>query len=467
MEVQDVVVLGAGISGLTAAVKLTENGYPPLVYEAQAQVGGLGMTVREKDYSFDLGGHRWYSNNAEVDQFFRETLSGELLQVKRFSRIAYGPDRFFQYPIRFGDVVRLLGLKFGVYAALSLIRERLRKPTPIVHAEQAYIRNFGRAIYEKFFKDYTERLWGIPCDRLDGRWVGQRSDNLTLWKILKGFFTKVRDFEAIDEFLYPKKGYGRFCERMAEIVTAAGGRIFLGHRLVQWRRTDWGFELQFEASGGHSISVPCRKVVGTLPLDIMVDTCVHTLPVEIQPHRHAIRFRDFLVVTLHLEQEKFTFDTWIYTQSSGLDFVRLHEPKNWSPEMVSLPGTTAVVLELPCWRGEGLWNLDDSELAHRTYDQLSQGVTNVTGKLLAWSVVRVKNVYPVYEVGYEAHRQALLHWLGQFSGLELCGRNGLFVYDSSDQPVVSGLATARKMVALLRDDSQENASVVTRGKSVA
>ena len=114
MQTVDVVVLGAGISGLTAATKLAEEGFRPKVFEAQDYVGGLGMTVREKDYSFDLGGHRWYSNNKEVDQFFRDTLSGELLQVKRYSRIAYGPDRFFQYPIRFGDVVRLLGIGYGV-----------------------------------------------------------------------------------------------------------------------------------------------------------------------------------------------------------------------------------------------------------------------------------------------------------------------------------------------------------------
>lgn len=451
MQKFDVVVLGAGISGLTAATKLAEEGFRPQVFEAHDYVGGLGMTVREKDYSFDLGGHRWYSNNKEVDQFFRDTLSDELLHVKRYSRIAYGPDRFFQYPIRFGDVVRLLGIGYGLLAALSLLRERLRKPVPIVNAEQAYIRNFGRAIYRKFFKDYTERLWGIPCDRLDGRWVGQRSDNLTIWRILKGFFAKVRDFEAIDEFLYPKEGYGRFCERMAEKVTSLGGGVFLGRRLTRWRRVDWGFELQFSDAAGALTTVHCAKLVNTIPLDSMVDASAHPLPPEIQPHRKAIRFRDFVVVTLHLDQEQYTFDTWLYTQTPGLDFVRIHEPKNWSAAMVKRPGTTAVVLELPCWREDGIWKMGDEELARKTYDQLHAGVTATRGKLLGWSVVRVKNVYPVYEVGYGTHREALLGWLGQFPGLEVCGRNGLFVYDSSDQPVASGIETARKVAAMLHE----------------
>jgi protoporphyrinogen oxidase len=452
MQTADVVVLGAGISGLTAATRLAEEGFRPLVFEAMDTVGGLGMTVREKEYSFDLGGHRWYSNNEEVDRFFRDTLEGELLRVKRYSRIAYGPDRFFQYPIRFGDVVRLLGIGYGILAAFSLVRERLRKPVPVVNAEQAYVRNFGRRIYAKFFKDYTERLWGIPCDRLDGRWVGQRSDNLTLWKVLKGFFTKVRDFEAIDEFLYPEQGYGRFCERMAEKVESLGGEVRLGRRLTRWRRADWGFELRFEDREGHATTVNCRKLVNTIPLDSMVDASSHPLPAELQPHRKAIRFRDFLVVTLHLDQPRYTFDTWLYTQSPGLDFVRIHEPGNWSPAMVRRPGTTAVVLELPCWRGEGLWNMDDGDLARRAYGQLDGGVTPAKGALLGYRVVRVKNVYPVYEVGYEAHREALTGWLRQFPGLELCGRNGLFVYDSSDQPVASGLATARKVADSLREE---------------
>jgi protoporphyrinogen oxidase len=454
-EICDVAVLGAGISGLTAATRLAEDGFRPQVFEAHDTVGGLAMTVREKDYSFDLGGHRWYSNNKEVDRFFREALSGELLTVRRYSRIAYGRDRFFQYPIRFGDVVRLLGFGYGLLAAFSLVRERLRKRAPIVNAEQAYIRSFGKAIYRKFFKDYTERLWGIPCDRLDGRWVNQRSDNLTIWKILKGFFTKVTDFEAIDEFVYPKEGYGRFCERMAEKVESLGGGVHTGRRLIKWRRADWGFELQFADAAGALSTVNCRNLVNTIPLDTMVDTSAHSLPGEIQSHRHAIRFRDFIVVTLHLNQEKYTFDTWLYTQTPGLDFVRIHEPKNWSASMVKKPGTTAVVLELPCWRNEGLWNMEDGELTRRVFGQLHEGVTHTQGDLVGSSVVRVKNVYPVYEVGYEAHREALLGWLRQFPGLEVCGRNGLFVYDSSDQPVASGLATARKVADRLRGSEPE------------
>lgn len=484
-EYRSMVVLGAGIAGLSAALKLARAGEKPLVLEAADQVGGLAATFRTPDFDFDLGGHRWYSTKPEVDAFFKDVLRGELLEVKRYSRIAHGKDRFFQYPIRFADVVRHLGLFFSLRAALSLWfpakkndprrgipppRPRPAKkagfpegaPSRPLSAEDAYLRNFGKVIYETFFRDYTERLWGIPCSRLDGRWVGQRSENMSFWKILKGFFVKVRDLEAIDSFSYPERGYGRFCERMAEEIERLGGEVRLSRRLLGWReKTENGgtgegltkdggsggrFELETSGDWGETCKIRCRHLLSTLPLPLFARLRRGGIPDPLRAILPFVRFRDFVVAALHLSQDRYTEDTWLYTQSPGLDFVRLHEPKNWSKALVRKPGSTVLVLEAPCTEGDELWGTDDLLLAERFCRQLDRSVHPVTGSLLGYRILRMKHVYPVYEIGYEEKRQALLDWMKGFEGLELAGRNGLFVYDSSDQPVVSGLAAAGRIL---------------------
>jgi protoporphyrinogen oxidase len=459
-----IVILGAGISGLTAAVKLVEAGFNPVVFELQKTVGGLAATIRGEDYDFDLGGHRWYSGNPQIDKFFRETVGPDLLRVPRYSRISFGAQKLFQYPIRFGDVVRLLGLPFGFKATLSLVAEKLKRRGEIRTAEQAYINNFGKCIYENFFKQYTERLWGIPCDILDGRWVGQRSDNLSLWKVVKGFLFKRKDFEAIDEFVYPGKGFGQFAEKMAEKVTAAGGRVVLGSGLIKWRKTASNFELEFRTASGETTHVTCEKMISTIPINRFIQASAHARPPEVDATLGRIRFRDFLVVALHLNQQRYSSDTWLYTQGKGVDFVRLHEPKNWSPHMVRRQGTTVVVLELPCWEGDCIWTKDEKEIADSLYRQMHLGVMPVTGDLLGFKVLRVKNVYPVYEVGYDEWREVLVNWLSTFDGLELSGRNGLFVYDSSDQPVGSGMEAAARIIRSLREAGGEQESAGDCGR---
>ncbi|NET23847.1 MAG: NAD(P)-binding protein, partial [Okeania sp. SIO1H5] len=245
----EVLIIGAGISGLSAATRLTENGIFPCIVEKRSQIGGLATTIRTPGFDFDLGGHRWYSEEQEVDRFFHQIMGNELVRVPRFSRIAFRYRQFFQYPIRFSDVVRLLGFRFAVQATLSLIRQKTNRkqshPDPR-NAKEAYVRNFGESIYATFFREYTERLWGIPCEDLDGQWVGQRSDNLTFWKIVKGFFFKVKGFEAIDDFAYPRRGYGRFCDRMAERVAEQGVDIKRQWELVSWERIGSGFLAKFK-----------------------------------------------------------------------------------------------------------------------------------------------------------------------------------------------------------------------------
>lgn len=450
------VVLGAGAAGLAAAHEITLHGHPVTVLEAQGFVGGLCRTVDYKGYRFDLGGHRWFTKNKDLDAWFHRLLGVELVAVNRISRVHFD-GRYFLYPIEFTDLVRRLGLGFMLDAGARFVwaaaAARLRAKPPVDMA-QAYIAQFGTRLYEMFFRRYTEKVWGRPCQELSADWVAQRSKGLSVWSLIKeAFGAGSRDVDSlIDRFHYPATGYGRLPGRLCEDVRLRGGEVRLGApvRKVHCHGPD-DFEV-FYQEGAEQRSLRTPAVLSTLPLGRLVQMLTPACPPEVLAAAQGLAFRDLITVNLIVGRARVSDDTWVYVQDEDVLFGRLHEPKNWSAAMVPDPSRTSLVLECFCSHGDALWSMDDAAIVRRCVDDLERRLGLLRpGEVEDFVVVRTRNAYPIYDLAYAAKLDTIKRHLASLPGLHILGRSGSFRYNNADHSVEMGLMLGRRMMGAALD----------------
>ena len=229
-------VMGAGPGGLCAAYVLSKAGVPTTVVERAPFVGGLARTIKRDtpygEFKFDIGGHRWFTKVDELNEIFREVIDDELLWVNRTSRI-YFDGKYVDYPLKIGNALKAIGPVTAARAMADYGKERVDKklhPKEIVSMKDAYIDQYGEMLYELFFARYSEKVWGLPCDQMSGDWVSQRTKGMSIVTAVKDAIvpSKGKVVSLIDEFMYPKYGFGRFSERMADRITELGNEVRLG-----------------------------------------------------------------------------------------------------------------------------------------------------------------------------------------------------------------------------------------------
>jgi protoporphyrinogen oxidase len=446
-----VVILGAGPAGLATGHELVENSERVTVLEQNPYVGGLCRTIEDSGYKFDLGGHRWFTKNEDLNNWFRRVMEGELVLVERISRIYYG-GKYYMYPVGLKDVLRNAGVMTLIRAGFSYIGSSIRYGAfsqPIRNMKDGYVAQFGSTLYEMFFRRYSEKVWGSPCEELSADWVGQRSKGLSIWTVAREALASRKSGvrSLIEEFMYPRDGYMRIPERMADTISKAGNEIILGATVtrVEYRGPN-NFEVFFATQAGER-SVHATHVVSTIPLSALAQMTVPRADAAVVKAARSLRFRDLVTVNVKLKRAQVTPDTWLYVQDTNIIFGRLHEPKNWSAAMVPDAAHTSLVLECFCTVGDAIWSRSDDEIAARCVADLEQKLGFIAkSEVVGWNVVRTRNAYPIYDLDYLANLGVIKAHLEAFPGLSIVGRGGAFRYNNADHSIEMGLLLARRIL---------------------
>jgi len=446
-----VVILGAGPAGLATGHELVENGVAVTVLERNSFVGGLCRTVHDAGYKFDLGGHRWFTKNEDLNRWFRRLMDGDLVMVERISRIYYD-GKYYMYPVAFGDVVKNAGpftiLKAG-FAFLWAAVQFAVLNRPIKNMNDAYTAQFGSTLYEMFFRRYTEKVWGKPCEELSADWVAQRSKGLSIWTLVREALatgkTGVRSL--IEEFMYPRDGYMRIPERMAEVIERSGQRVLL-NATVKGIVVHGPNQLEviYSTPEGEQ-RIHANHVVSTIPLSVLAQIVTPKADEAVVTAARGLDFRDLITVNLRLRRQRVSKDTWLYVQDENVLFGRLHEPKNWSRAMVPDDDHTSLVLECFCTLGDAIWSMTDDDVARRCVQDLTEKLGFIEpGDVEGWTVVRTRFAYPVYDLQYAGKLALINGFLQQFDGLHIVGRGGTFRYNNADHSIEMGLMLGRKIL---------------------
>ena len=445
-----VIVMGAGLAGLACAYELSQKKFDVVIIEKWEEGGGLARTIKKGKFSFDSGPHRWYTKSNMVNKWMLDLLGDEVIRVPRLTRI-YFDKKFFYYPIKLKNAIGGIGLWRAVRSVLDYliarVKSRLLKPK-LVTMEDGYVNQFGHTLYETFFKRYSEKLWGVPCDRISVDWIGQRTRGLNLSTILKEMIIKSKKVVSlVDEFSYPERGIGRIAEKMADTVKKYGGEILLNSEVVEIERRENQITSVTVKVSGKEKKIEGDYFISSIPINDLVFRLSPETDRSIYALSKKLKYRDELQVALFVSKTHITPDTWIYVHSKEIPFMRLMEMDNWSDKL-SPVGTTTLVFEIACNEGDAMWNKNDKDVIDLVKKSFVEEFSLIPYKTITGGYVhRVPKEYPVYHIGYRQDVDKIKKYLSGFFNLQLIGRNGTFRYNNMDHSIEMGLYAAWNLIS--------------------
>ncbi len=443
------VVIGGGPAGLTVAHELTKAGAACTVLESGSIPGGLARTEEYKGYRFDIGGHRFFTKVALIEDLWHELLGEDFIERPRLSRIYYR-GKYFKYPLEPSNALAGLGVVNSAACLFSYLRGRLFPIRPETTFEAWVSNRFGRRLFRIFFESYTEKVWGIPCSQIDADWAAQRIRDLDVVALIKHMLlpkpaTKDKSKVVktlIDAFHYPRLGPGMMWERCTERIRERGGSV-LFHSQVDRILWEPGRVTSVEAAG---VSHTGSHFVSSMPISELIRALDPAPPPETLAAAADFHYRDFITVALILKRREVFPDTWIYIHEPNVNVGRIQNFKNWSPEMVPDPETTCVGLEYFCFEGDGLWNMPDQEMLALAARELEALGIAKASEVLDGTIVRTPKAYPVYDDTHRRGIAAIRAFLAELPNLQLVGRNGMHHYNNQDHSMLTGLLAARNIL---------------------
>ncbi len=436
-------VIGAGPAGITAAYELAKAGVAVDVYEAAPHVGGLAKTIELWGQLVDIGPHRFFSSDARVNRLWLEIVGKDYRMVDRLTRIFY-KNEFFDYPLKPFDVLPKLGALEIARCGLSYARQCVRGSSLNGSFEDWVVRAFGRRLFEIFFKTYSEKLWGITCNELDADFAAQRIKKLSLYEAVKNAFhlgPAGRHKTLVDRFAYPLQGTGMVYERMAAFIKSRGQKVYLRspvEKVIVKDKAVQGLQV-----GGKFM--PYQQIVSTMPLTLLVKT-LPEVPADIRDNASRLKFRNTILVYLHVDRDRLFPDNWLYVHSPELRMGRITNFRNWVPNLNRDRKSTILALEYWAYDTDDIWSWEDEPLIDLATRELRQTGLIGDGRVLDGFIYRVNRCYPVYSRGYKDLLLPIENYLSGIHGLYAIGRYGAFKYNNQDHSILMGLLAAQNII---------------------
>ena len=498
-----VVIIGAGPAGLTAAYNLLKESkdYEVEIIEETTEIGGISRTVRYKDNRMDIGGHRFFSKDQSVMQWWKnilpiqgapsyddkllgrektlepggpdpEKVDRVMLVRQRVSRIYY-KKKFFDYPISMKPQTFInMGFVQTVKAGCSYLKSTVHK-LPEDSLENFYINRFGKVLYSMFFEGYTEKLWGRHPREISADWGAQRVKGLSIMAIIKDMFSKIipskkqRQVETslIEEFIYPKYGPGQLWETVASEIEKMGGTItknalvnkveFKDNRIVS---------LSYVDENKQVVKKEADIFISSMPVKDLVESMGQEVPKRVKEIASGLPYRDFVTIGLLVDKlnmknltnmktlNNIVPDCWIYVQDTGVKLGRIQIFNNWSPYMVKeVDKKVWIGLEYFCKEGDSFWNMNDEDSRNFATDELiKMGVIDNKKSVLDAHKEKVKKAYPAYFDTYN-NIDEVIAYLSKFDNLYCVGRNGQHRYNNMDHSMVTSFETVKNILSGRKD----------------
>ncbi|MCU1379367.1 MAG: FAD-dependent oxidoreductase [Acidimicrobiales bacterium] len=455
--VPNVVVVGAGPAGLTAAYQLTKAGVASTILEGTDQVGGISRTVERDGWRFDIGGHRFFTKVKEVEALWHEILPAEdFLLRPRMSRIFYN-GKYYDYPLKASNALRNLGVIEAVRCVLSYAWARVRPPKNIDKLGGWVTSRFGKRLYDHFFKTYNEKVWGVSADEIEADWAAQRIKNLSLLNAITNAILPRRNQKditsLIEEFEYPKYGPGMMWEVCRDKVVAAGCEVVMESKVRTIRHRDGhAYEVVGTTPDGTETTYAADEVISTMPISKLLKAMDPPVPPDVQAAADGLKFRDFLTVALVVPDEGIFPDNWIYIHAPEVEVGRIQNFGSWSPYMVK-DGRTCLGMEYFVFEGDEHWTMSDKDLIALGKRELAHIGLVPEHKVEAGYVVRMPKAYPFYDATYKANVQTLRDWLEEHApNVHPVGRNGMHKYNNQDHSMLTAMLTVENILGIGKHD---------------
>jgi protoporphyrinogen oxidase len=509
------IIIGAGPAGLTAAYELlAKTDIRPVIIEKSGDIGGISKTINYKGNRMDLGGHRFFSKSDLIMKWWQEILplQGADSKDEILKEISYhkkntsvrlppnGPDpektdrvmlirnrlsrifflrKFFDYPITLNvKTITNLGVFRIIKIGLTYLKIKIFPVKKIESLEDFFISRFGEELYKTFFKDYTEKVWGVSCTEIPADWGKQRVKELSVSRAvlhaLKTIFTREKsigqkntDTSLIEQFLYPKYGPGQMWETVAEIIREKGGTIIMNSEVtgIEYSGSAITGILYSDVSTGLENSLSGDYFFSSMPVKDLINAMRGNVPSSVKEISNGLQYRDFITVGLLLNKLKIKNETristlyglvpdnWIYIQERDVKVGRLQIFNNWSPYMVSDIEKVWLGLEYFCNEGDQLWEMKDDEFITFAINELDSIDIIHKNEVIDSTIIRMPKTYPAYFGTYNQFN-IIREFTDNFENLFLIGRNGMHKYNNQDHSMLTAITAVKNI--LLNIISKEN-----------
>jgi protoporphyrinogen oxidase len=446
----EVVIVGGGPAGLTAAYELAKKGAFATVLEADDVVGGISRTVERDGWRFDIGGHRFFTKVEPVESFWHEVLPDEdFLLRPRKSRIYY-KGKFYDYPLKASNALSNLGVIEAIRCVASYGWARIRPPERQDMYEGWLVARFGWRLYNHFFKTYTEKVWGHPASEMPADWAAQRVKNLSLASAVMNALMPRRNQKditsLIEEFQYPRLGPGMMWERCQELSEAKGAKVMMRTKATRIRHAGGRVTSVVASHDGAETDYKASAVISSMPIASLVHAFDPPVPDEVLKAADDLYYRDFLTVALVVPAGAVPWDdNWIYIHDTSVKTMRIQNFGSWSPYMVK-EGRNVLGLEYTVEEDDEYWSADDAELIARGASELGRLGLLDPGQVESGYVVRMPKAYPYYDLDYAANVEKIRAWIAQnASNVFPVGRNGMHRYNNQDHSMYTAMLTVENL----------------------
>lgn len=448
----DILIIGAGPAGLTAAWEAEKLGKKTLILESDKVVGGISRTVEKNGWKFDIGGHRFFTKVEEVNNIWDEILEKEEFLLRpRMSRIYY-KNKFYDYPLKASNALFNLGVLEAIRCVLSYFYVRVFPPKNQDNFENWVAARFGWRLYNIFFKTYTEKVWGIDAKLIGSDWASQRIKNLSLMKAILNAFKLNQTGEVIttliDEFKYPKYGPGMMWETAHKKLEDKGHVIMLSTKVTEIIK----FEQKYKIKTNTGKEFVAKHILSSMPLAHLPNTIKPSPDNNVMDAGKNLRFRDFLSVALVVDNDNAFPDNWIYIHDPQVKVGRVQNYGSWSPYLVK-EGKTCLGLEYFVNVNDEMWNMQDQELINLAIYELEKLNLVSTGSKFEGYVVRMPKAYPVYDLNYSKNIELIKSWIMNFHpNIHPIGRNGMHRYNNQDHSMMTAVLSIRNIIRNEQND---------------
>ena len=491
-----VIIIGAGPAGITAGYELLKQAndkYEIIILEESGEIGGISKTVKYNGNRMDIGGHRFFSKDDRVMNWWTElmpiqgsdayddkilgrtkdlstggpdpeTTDTVMLVRDRISRIYY-KKKFFDYPVSLKwETIKNMGFFTTIAAGFSYLKASIFKKEE-TSLENFYINRFGKKLYSMFFEGYTEKLWGRHPREISADWGSQRVKGLSITAIIKDIFSKIfkkknRKVETslIEKFYYPKFGPGQLWETAADKIIEMGGTIIKNAKVTSVNNINNQINSVIYEKDGITTELSGDIFISSMPVKDLVNGMNDT-PETITYLADNLPYRDFVTVGVLVDKlnlinrtqfktlNNIVPDCWIYVQDSGIKLGRIQIFNNWSPYLVeNVDNKVWIGLEYFCNEGDDFWQLSDEECIKFAVEELVQmGILNSFDEILDAHREKVKKAYPAYFDTYSKMDEIISH-LSNYENLYCVGRNGQHRYNNMDHSMATAFETVNNIL---------------------
>lgn len=471
------VIAGAGPAGVTAAyeILIKNEDIKPIILEASDKIGGISATYDCDGNLLDLGPHRFFSKSDRVMKFWRDICAESenkncFLPINRLTRIFF-LHKFFDYPVKLNlRTLKNLGLLRSVKIGLDYFKVCIFPIKEEKSLEDFFINRFGRELYLTFFKDYTEKVWGINCSEISPDWGAQRvkgvSINAVIWHAFTAVIEKIfgvvsskKETSLIEKFMYPAKGAGYMYEKIASLAQEKGAEIKLNKKVMGLVSQGSSVKkvVYTDTKTGEKNTVDCDYFFSSMPVKELIN-CFENVPEDVKRVSEGLVYRDYLIVGILLkafklkEREKEVLDNWIYLQERDMVAGRLMIVNNFAMDMIKDKNNFWLGVEYFCTEGDKVWSKKDEEIAEFAVHELARAGIIRKDDVLYSKVLRQKKAYPAY-FGTYGEFDKVVKFTDTMENVFLIGRNGMHRYNNMDHSVLTAMIAVDNMTEGVKNKS--------------